>query len=192
MTIRSNLAAPGLLRERTLSVSGLPVQWWEVPLLLRLVLGILFCTMMLTLSVLTVSRTSEMPKIGIPSAAYLPGNTMPEMAKETDCFEGEGSYQSCIIHVLSQTIYLTYAPSSRMIVRTAIKAREYKIGELITAWGNPSGFTQEGDSVFVYWGKRCAILYTQSFRPESVVAFIQYDFDPQQASVWQGFNHKPS
>ena len=61
-------------------------------------------------------------------------------------------------------------------------------GDLILAWGTPSGFAQYGRDIDVYWGTQSAHLTTCSFRPESRVEFIIYaPVQPVSVSPWHGF-----
>jgi hypothetical protein len=187
MSIQSNLATPGLLRERSISSSGAVVQWPGIPLLVKVATMVVLSLMLIIFGVLSVARTGTISKILGPPRPYLPGNSLPMLPKDSECNHIEDDIISCIVHELGQDVYLTYGASSRMIVHTGLKTNESKIGELIIAWGIPSGFNQYDTSIFVYWGKCSAVLYTDSFRPESPVKFIQYDLEEQQASAWRGF-----
>ena len=187
MSIGSNVAAPGLLRERALSVPDAVVQWPKIPLPVKFITMIFLSLIVSVLSVLAVARTSTIPEIWSVPESYLPGNSLPVLPQYASCFEAEYLYRTCIVHLSSHTIYLSFEPNSRQIIHAVMPARNYKIGELVIAWGDPTGITQYSGSVFVYWGTRSAVLYTHSFRPENRVEFIRYDFQEQQASTWRGF-----
>lgn len=187
MLIRLNSVVPSLLRERGLSVPRITLQWSKIPLLLKIVMGILFCLMLLTIGTLAVSRASAIPEIPDPPELYLPGRALPQLPDDTVCRDPQYLFHTCILNLLGQTTYLTFDPNTRMITQIAIQARDYEIGNLIIAWGYPAGISRWGASIVVYWGMRSAVLYTDSFRPESPVEFIQYDMQEHDASPWQGF-----
>jgi hypothetical protein len=187
MPIQSNLAAPGLIRKRAISSSGTVIPWPGIPLLVKVATMVVLSLMLIIFSVLNVARTGTISKILGPPRPYLPGNSLPLLPKVAECNHFEDDIISCIVHELGQDVYVSYEKNTRMIVHTGLKTNESKIGELIVAWGLPSGFNQYDDSIFVYWGTRSAVLYTTSFRPESRVEFIQYDLDEQPASAWRGF-----
>ena len=190
MSIQSNLAAPSLIRKRALSVPDAAIQWPGIPLMVKVATMVVLSLMLIIFSVLNVARTGTISKIlGLPRP-YLPGNSLPRLPKDAECNHFENDIISCIVHELDQDVYVSYEKNSRMIVHTGLKAIESKIGELIVAWGLPSGINQYDDTIVIYWGTRSAVLYTNSFRPESTVKFIQYDFAEQQASPWQGFTNQ--
>jgi hypothetical protein len=66
-------------------------------------------------------------------------------------------------------------------------AQQFSLGELIAAWGDPSGIISSESVIHVYWGTRSALLYTRSLQPNSPVDFILYDPAFQQTSRWLGF-----
>ena len=190
MSIQSNLATPGLLREPRLSAPSAAIQWREIPLLVKVETMVVLSLMLTIFSVLNVARTGTISKILGPPRPYLPGNSLPLLPKDAECNHFENDIIFCIVHELGQGVYIGYEASTRMIIHTGLKTNESKIGELIVAWGLPTGFNQYDDSIFVYWGTRSAVLYTDSFRPESLVQFIRYDLEPQQASAWRGFTNQ--
>jgi len=187
MSIQSNLAAPGIIRKHEFSFPGAVIQLPGIPLLVTIATMVVLSLMLIIFGVLNVARTGTISKILGPPRPFLPGNSLPLLPKDAGCNHVEGDIVSCIVHELGQDVYLTYGASSRMIVRVAIGAREYKIGDLITEWGFPSGFSNNAGTILVAWGTRSAVLYTDSFRPESPVKFIQYDLEEQPVSAWRGF-----
>ncbi len=159
----------------------------RIPLLVKIASLIMLCLTLFTLGLMTVARTQPIPKILIPVQTYLPGNIIHSLSKDADCDRYEYQRFSCLVHVLGQDIFIEYELGSRRIVRTAIQARQYKIGELVKSWGPPTGFTRNGTSISIFWGTRSALLYTSSFWPDSRIEIIGYDWEPQRASPWHGF-----
>jgi hypothetical protein len=84
-------------------------------------------------------------------------------------------------------VYFNVDPETHLINRTVIPAQKYAVGDLIAAWGTPTGTTRNETNIYIYWGARSALLYTRSLQPDSRVDFILYDLAPHQASPWPGF-----
>ena len=187
MVIRIRLAAPDLPVVQGNAVSGAVIWVRRLPLLFK-VANILFLSMIpLTASVLIVSRMNVPSKIYTPPQAYLPGNPLPRFAGKDSCDKFAPINMVCNGPVFGQKIYWYYELGTRRIVRTGISASEYTIGDLILAWGTPTGFDQYGTSIIVSWGARSALLVTNSFQPYSRVRFIEYDLEPYRRSRWRGF-----
>jgi hypothetical protein len=181
---------PGIgLRPRYRVTVSIAIRTRSISLRVKIISMIVLSAMVFILCAVVIARTGAMPEIIAPPKDYLPGNALPQLPKDANCVEPELRYlnPSCVIKLAGQTIYVSYDPNSRMIVHTGIFAHAYKIGDLIIAWGYPAGISRWGTSIVVYWGMRSAVLYTDSFRPESPVEFIQYDMQEHVASPWQGF-----
>jgi hypothetical protein len=66
--------------------------------------------------------------------------------------------------------------------------QDLTIGDLILAWGEPTGQTRYGYSADVYWGTRSAFVSsTPGFSPFSTVYFVTYRAELEQAGPWRGF-----
>lgn len=187
MSIQSNLAAPGLVRRKpSFAGSDVAIQWSGIPFIVKVAMVLLSCLTLIIFSVLSVSRTDVVPEIKTVDSLYLPGNTIVDASGE--CFEHDFIYRSCAINISGQKIYFTFDRNTHMIIRTSIHADAYRIGDLIRAWGYPGGYRHQLHApIMLYWGNRAAIVYDQSFRPESRVAFIEYELDSPSVPVWQGF-----
>lgn len=187
MAIQSGATNRGLIRERAVSASDTGIRWRSIPPLVKFATILLFSLVLLVMSLFSVARTQVIPEINVLAGIYLPGNSLPLLPQDSECNPVEDDNVSCLVRELGQDVYLIYGKSSRMIVRTAVRGREHKIGDLITAWGFPTGIAQHDTFTFVNWGRRSAIIYSMSFKPESRVAFIQYDLEEQPTSPWRGF-----
>jgi hypothetical protein len=148
---------------------------------------ILFGQMVFIMGALIISRTDNVPEIKPFNAVYLPGAILADEVGNKDCFDLDFAHQTCIGNVAGQKIYFIVDRNSRMISGSAIRADEYRIGDLIRTWGYPTGFRNSDGPVTVYWGTRSAIIYAKPVRPESEIDFIQYDLESQPAEAWQGF-----
>ncbi|MBX3085801.1 MAG: hypothetical protein KF716_29455 [Anaerolineae bacterium] len=149
---------------------------WMLVSLMLIILGVM----------ILASRRMPLELPDLPSE-YLPGHSLPLIAKDATCIQSETHYVSCRTQLYGQEVNVFYDQSTRMIVRTGIKVDNHTIGEFVTAWGQPTGFDRQGNTIAIYWGTRTAILYVTSFHPTSRVALIRFDFEPQPASAWHGF-----
>ncbi len=68
--------------------------------------------------------------------------------------------------------------------------RQYVLGQLVAAWGTPTGVAIGATGTSVYWGGRSALLYTTVLRPDSPIESIVYDLEPGQASAWRGLTRR--
>ena len=186
MSIQSTVA--DIRVRRAHGVTGLiTLRTRPISLRVKVVSVMLLGTMLLILTAVIIGRSGTLPKIIAPPLAYLPGNSLPRLPKAASSYEMGYQYRSCVIEVDGQTIYLTFDSSTGMIVRSAFPVDTYQIGDLIVKWGEPIGIARNTSSVLVSWGTRSAVVYTDSFRPESRVEYIQYNLTEQTVSKWQGF-----
>ena len=173
-----------------ISVSGTRIWAHQFPLLPKVAILLLMSLIPPTLSVLIISRTGVPSEIYTPLQVYLPGNPLPQFARNDTCDQLSTYSTSCLAHLQNHDIYWDYESRTYKIVRTTIAA-DNMIGDLIIAWGTPTGFDQQGISIVVSWGTRSALLATNSFQPYSRVRFIEYDTEPLKRSQWHGFvGHK--
>ncbi len=188
LSILPNLARLGLLRAREPYTLDVVACWQRMPLRIKVISLLFLCLALLSIGVMSLARTQPIPKILAPPALYLPGNPLPELSKKEDCHHFAYIYLSCYVNQSDQEIFFDYELSSQKIIHTTHVTNEYKIGELIVDWGTPTGMTQYGSFFIIYWGTRSAVLYTNSFQPNSRIASIGYDWKPQQSSPWRGFS----
>lgn len=134
---------------------------------------------------LVAARIGAAPQILELSVDYRPGGPLPQRAI---CYSGSAMQNICTLNDAGRDIHFNYDSHRQMIVRSVIPAREYTIGQLIIAWGPPTGMIVLPTRVVVYWGNRSARVYSDSLRPASRVEFIVYDMaESQDISPWQGF-----
>lgn len=139
-------------------------------------------------SVVAFARMRAVPiRIIEPPSYLLPGNRPPTNAACDSLHDGRFR---CYVIQGGKEVYLAYNGASQMIISAVISAREYTIGDLITAWGTPAGFTQDGRAIEVNWGTHSAYLHTCSFQAFSRVGYIEYSLEPKQGSPWRGFTNR--
>jgi hypothetical protein len=157
-----------------------------LPLLLKVTIILLLSLMLLTSSNVNVPSSGIHAEIYTPPEMVLPGHPLPRFAGKDACDKFAPVNMICG-ELDGRKIYWSYELATRRIVRTGISANEYVIGDLILAWGTPSGFDQFGSSIYVSWGTRSALLTGRLLYPDSRIRFIEYDLDPPKRSPWRGF-----
>lgn len=172
-----------------------------------MLIGSAFCILI----AIIISRIGKAPgTIDLPQA-YLPGSPFstdawckgaavncplsgncyrPDVAGRAQC----PSYSSYPIKHDSQELSVTVdnVTRAKKIVQTSIPAHEYTMGDLLLAWGRPTGFIQDDEGIYVYWGARSAYLIGCSFWPGSHLESITYSLQATPAPPWRGFVRRQS
>ena len=143
----------------------------------------------LILGMVMVARIGKVPPIADLPQDYLPGRALPKDAVCRD--SGDSLGYACDIDYFGKKTYFTTKTNTAMIISTTVGAREHTVGELIAAWGIPTGIIQNSHYTSVYWGTwrtRSAFLtMNRPFQPGSQVESIIYTLEPPQSSPWRGF-----
>ena len=140
---------------------------------------------MLVLGVVINARKGTTPHPPDLPQRFLPGNPLPS---EIVCMALVDEHDPrCLFRLSDDDVHFNFDAETHIIVRTIIPAQKYTVGDLMAAWGTPTGITRNETNVYIYWGIRSALLYTRSLQPDSRVDFILYDRDQPQAAVWRGF-----
>ncbi len=84
-------------------------------------------------------------------------------------------------------MFVTFDVRDRLIARTTLLDPNKKVGELILAWGSPSGHQKLTLGNYVYWQGRYVYVAARDFGPQSNVSFIVFDNRPTNMDPWQGF-----
>jgi hypothetical protein len=153
-------------------------------LIMALVLTLGFQTLII-LAIIKSSRT-ELRHIDEPPGYLLPGHRLPDNAQCTWAPHA-GDTMLCRIFLHDNLFYLTYNVTQKTIVRTAMSASNETIGDLILAWGTPTGMQRFPWAVQVYWGTRSVYISARPFRPDNRTAFVSYNLNTVGALPWQGF-----
>jgi hypothetical protein len=157
------------------------------PKLPRFIIALVLIFLSVTVLILgvgAIASAQALPQLPELPPAYLPGNPLP---KDVSCSIAANQYIiSCSIRSGDDEIFFN-SDSAKTISHTLIPAQKYTIGQVIAAWGTPTGITHRETQVYVHWGARSALLYTKAFQPDSIVEFIVYDLEPPPSSPWRGF-----
>ncbi len=184
----------GLHRGReTSSIARLVIGWSYLPLFVKITLCTMFCSTLLVVGASSMAQTGAIRPIIEPPQEYLPGSPFPGSPENIACDNyptNQLTGMSCLVHISDFDVYFYYGQDSNSIFRTIIPAKEYAIGELILAWGTPTGFDRYGDGIVVSWGTRSANFNAQSFQPTNQIGFITYDLTPFKRSPWRGFGRR--
>jgi len=166
----------------TLSAQLAPIPgviWW---------VGLLFLACLtLVLTVVMLARMDPSPSIVELPVAYWPPNPLPLLPKDANCSQAESVYVTCRVSLFGKEVSLSYELGTRMIVRTAVPSREYRVGDLLEVWGAPRSITQRDDYTYLYWETRYAILYTKTLQPGTPIDYIVCDLTAPKAAPWRGF-----
>jgi hypothetical protein len=153
------------------------------PGVIRLVMLLSLALTMLVLGVMGVARTQAVPQFVELPPAYLPGNPLPEGAIRA--WSPNEEYMS-----MDDEIHFTLYSELHVIATTLVPAQSFTLGQLIVAWGTPSGIRQTSHTTYIYWGTRTAHVYAGSYQPQSQVLFVTYAAEPKSASPWRGFRRR--
>jgi hypothetical protein len=185
MVIQSAVTSVRLKRECRSSAQSAIVPPQRIPIIAHMAAQTFVALMVLGLCVTAIVRISNTAAKDIdPPHHLLPGSPRPANAACDSLHDGQ--FRCYVIHG-GREIYLGYDGASEVIVNTVVSASEHTIGDLMIAWGTPTGFTQNGRTIEVNWGTRSAYLHTCSFQPTSRVGYIEYSLESKQLSPWHGF-----
>jgi hypothetical protein len=157
------------------------------------VLGGLIFTVLISTAVIVLAGQTPSPNINdtvdIPEK-YHPGNTLPHDAT-CDWHPASEKTLYCYVEVNGAPIYMAYDMARNKILDVAATAHDATVGDLITAWGRPTGVIRWSVSVQVFWGTRSAYVMSGAFTPSSHASFISYSTDVRDVEPWQGFRNRP-
>ena len=157
------------------------------PLIIRPAALLLLGSIMLVLSVVAVASAGTPTPIPNLPEMYLPGSPIPEDALCYSYLTIVDPSVVCYVTFQGKEIFLKFDQNMKTILRVITSTQEYTIGEMLLAWGAPSGIEATPYSTSIFWGTRSAHFYIDSLRPDSRVEYIRYDLEPQSVSPWQGF-----
>jgi hypothetical protein len=119
-----------------------------------------------------------------PIQVELPARLMPGQPVPTDArCDWEHYWGSEYRYCQSGAAYLTVKQGT--IDRVTFDVH-VAVGDLILAWGQPTGAEIYSYSTYVYWGTRQAWVWGQ-FGPSARVWFVTFSAKPDQVGPWQGF-----
>jgi hypothetical protein len=145
---------------------------------------------LLILTVMALARAGSVPSIQPLLQQLLPGGPVPTIP---NCFPRQFHHADCHIAVDGKDVALFVNTETGSITRIVATGGQYRLGNLILAWGTPTGITHfgYGCNIFVFWGMRAAQVFTCTLDPSSPVAYIPYALTEQPLSSWRGFTTRP-
>ncbi len=145
------------------------------------ILAVVICGLTLT------ARAYPVDPVELPQH-LLPGNPLPE---DADCEPGSyyvGEWRHCRVLANGIEVELTYDARLRQIVRTDSQFSEQTLGQLILAWGPPTGISRRYRwPIRIQWGSRYVYVYTDQFGPRNSAYAVHYTMEPRAAFPWTGF-----
>jgi len=147
------------------------------PVLLELAASLVFGLTVLVAGVVTAARTGATRPLPDLPQRYLPGHPLP------------ADVPSFILGFEAYQVYFDFDSQTRIITRTVIPATEYTVGQVLTAWGTPSGMIQRQTMTYLFWDTRAVLVYSSSVQPDSRVEYILYEPEPAQMLPWRGFRN---
>ncbi len=122
----------------------------------------------------------------------LPGNPVPSnFCCCTGDFHGEALI-TCRVNRNSPAegaIWIAYDVHKNMILYTTVIGPTQTAGDLILAWGVPTGYLHVHQGHFIVWPDRYAYVIDRFFSPSSKISFIQYGGKLPDQTSWQGFTN---
>jgi hypothetical protein len=118
---------------------------------------------------------------------FFPGNSL---SSTSDCMwppYSPGDTKYCRITLGYTTVFATYDVTRRMITRVSYSGNGETIGELIMAWGTPTGMKRLPWAMEVHWKNRVVYASLQPFNPKSRAVLIAYTLDNEAVPAWRGF-----
>lgn len=125
---------------------------------------------------------------------FLPGGDLPA---GTMCRQeyAEPDRLSCRAQSSPQgevDIYFSYDLKEQVIDHTSVSlpGDGIAVGDLVLAWGDPTGMRQYSSDRQVFWGRRSVYLGGPIYSPFSPVTFVSYDLrEPEDVQPWKGFRN---
>lgn len=118
---------------------------------------------------------------------FLPGSPRPDESY-CDSHMTWGDVQYCNEFPNTEAgVSFAFDRRKKMITHTSTLGFGLTIGDLITLWGQPTGYRIGGWAVQVYWGNRSAYMVAGTFGPQSDIIFINYEYATDKSLPWSGF-----
>lgn len=156
-----------------------------LPIIVRLAVPIFVFLTVLIILLEIGAHMGSVPNPTDPPLDLLPGKQRFPTAAGCEALH-DGSFL-CHVNLNGSGVDLTYDGITQRIVYTSISTPNQTIGDLINAWGRPTGYTHTGESIVVFWSTRSAYLAPYSFKPQTLVKYVAYGDLLKQTAIWRGF-----
>jgi hypothetical protein len=122
------------------------------------------------------------------SSRFLPGNPFPGSAWCNWSSYTDGDLYCEALNINDDTISFTFDPHRQLITYTTFSIPAITVGELILAWGLPTGYIPAGIGTKVTWQHRAIYVMSRVFAPSNKVSFVSYQLDEiKPTHPWRGF-----
>jgi hypothetical protein len=144
----------------------------------------------LTMSAMIIGKLIAKSMVIELPPQYLPGNPPPNVSQDLSCSKTGYDIQSlCSLKHTNKPIILKFHTDNRQIIQTTLWNYEYRVGDMIAAWGTPTGIARYGKLTYLYWRTRAVFVHGKTLRPTSFVESIEYFMEQQQGKRWRGFTN---
>jgi hypothetical protein len=136
--------------------------------------------------VVRANRTAVHPiALDLP-VRVLPGSLIP---RDANCDWSMVTEYRLFCHVNNDgvPIHFNYDMRRGVVISVSVETGEITVGELILAWGEPTGYTKSGTAVQLYWGVRSVYLMSRVFTPSARAGYVFYTREPNRSQPWRGF-----
>lgn len=130
------------------------------------------------------AQASHVPEV---PEYLLPGQPVPAQCDYTWRAYYPSNTFYCRNVVDGTFMYAEYSQSRKIITRVSYSVDGETVGDLILAWGIPTGMQRYNWGVEIYWGKRSVWASTEPFTPMSRIFLVAYTLRTPDASAWHGF-----
>jgi hypothetical protein len=152
------------------------------------VLGVATVISVLIFGTLLIARAAP-PSLYTPPESLMPGQPLPAGVM---CAWPPLNEKMVHCHIfLDHDIYIVYDSSRGVIISTSVSLDDQaSVGELIVAWGTPTGQRRYSWSTQVQWGSRYVYVSSRPFSPSNMPYFIHYTLEPDSVRAWNGFANR--
>jgi hypothetical protein len=84
-------------------------------------------------------------------------------------------------------VYFMFSSRDQTIARLSYTPRSGNLGDLLLAWGTPTGINRLSWSTEVHWGNRVVYVANNPLAPESRILYIAHNLAPERSQPWRGF-----
>ena len=161
--------------------------------ILRLLLIVSSCSIVLPVFLLMPVRDQPIAQYEPVASEFLPGHTLPyDLSCESAYYSMDNSHLYCraVQGIQEGNLYITFDVREKIIVRTTLLDPNKTIGELILAWGVPTGVSNLVLGKYVYWPGRYVFVASKVFSPGSPTGFLVYDNRANIEQLWTGFRNR--
>src|SRR5262245_5616917 len=154
------MTSPSYISNRRILVSenAAVFQLKRIPALLVLIFGLFLALALLVFITVAIARLQPLPQPLDLSASDLAGDISPQHCE----IFWDQYMPRCFTVLLGLPVYLQPLTDTKTITRTVDTAQFFTLGQLVVAWGTPTGVLWQSGTIRVYWTTRSALLVAHS------------------------------